>query len=98
MSPAFDVNPFPDRRRELKTWISKDAGPDASLEPLMDAAQYFQIKLARAREIVGEVNLAVSNWRERGREIGMSEGELEQFEDAFEHNEREVARRIGTLR
>ena len=53
LSPAFDVNPFRDRVRELKTWISEDAGPAAALEPLMEAARYFQVSLARAREIVG---------------------------------------------
>jgi len=96
LSPAFDVNPFPERLRELKTWISEESGPSASLEPLMDAARYFQIDARRAREIVGEVDLAVAGWRTRGREIGMSEGELDQFADAFEHAEREAARRIAT--
>jgi serine/threonine-protein kinase HipA len=96
LSPAFDVNPFPERLRELKTWISEESGPSASLEPLMDAARYFQIDARRAREIVGEVDLAVGEWRTRGREIGMSEGELDQFADAFDHAEREAARRIAT--
>ena len=27
LSPAFDVNPFPDRVRELKTWITEETGP-----------------------------------------------------------------------
>lgn len=97
LSPAFDVNPFPDRLRELKTWISETSGPDASLDSLMEVAQYFQIKAARAREIVGEVDHAVSNWRTRGRDIGMSEVELDQFADAFEHEERVAARRIGRI-
>ncbi len=95
LSPAFDVNPFPDRLREFKTWISESSGPTASLDPLMEVAPYFQIKPARAREIVTEVDQAVSRWRERGREIGMSEPELDQFADAFEHRERMAARRIG---
>jgi hypothetical protein len=30
----------------------------------------------------------------RGRELGMSAAELEQFADAFEHREREVAQSI----
>ena len=96
LSPAFDVNPFPERLRELKTWISEESGPSASLDPLMDAARYFQIGARRAGEIVGEVDLAVAEWRTCGREIGMSEGELDQFADAFEHAEREAARRIAT--
>src|SRR5690606_31546742 len=35
LSPAFDINPFPDRQRELKTWISAEAGPAASIDALM---------------------------------------------------------------
>jgi serine/threonine-protein kinase HipA len=73
LSPAFDVNPFPDRVREFKTWISDTAGPVAALDPLLEVAAYFGIKPKRAREIVAEVDGAVSNWRPRGREIGMSE-------------------------
>jgi serine/threonine-protein kinase HipA len=95
LSPAFDLNPFPDRVRELKTWISEDAGPAASLDALMVAAPYFQIKPARAREIVGAVDRAVSMWRARGRELGMTEPELDRFADAFEHRERNMAGRIA---
>ena len=29
LAPAFDLNPFPDRVRELKTWISEDTGREA---------------------------------------------------------------------
>lgn len=95
LSPAFDVNPFPDRVREFKTWISESSGPVAALDPLMEVAPYFGIKPERAREIVAEVDRAVSDWRTRGREIGMSEVELDQFADAFEHDERDAACRIG---
>jgi serine/threonine-protein kinase HipA len=95
LSPAFDLNPFPDRMRELKTWISEDSGPVAALDPLMEVASYFQVKAGRAREIVAQVDRAVANWRTRGREITMSEAELDQFADAFEHDERVTARRIA---
>jgi serine/threonine-protein kinase HipA len=43
LSPAFDVNPFPDRRRELKTWISEDAARAASIDALMAVAAYFKL-------------------------------------------------------
>jgi serine/threonine-protein kinase HipA len=94
LSPAFDINPFPDRVRELKTWISEETGPAAMLDPLMATATYFQIKAKRAREILAEVEGAVSKWRVRGREIGMSAVELDQFAEAFEHEERRVARQF----
>lgn len=91
LSPAFDINPFPDRQRELKTWISEDAGPRASIDALMSVAAYFKLDKKSATRILGEVEKAVSTWRLLGREIGMSAAELDQFADAFEHREREVA-------
>ncbi len=61
----------------------------------MEVASYFQVKAGRAREIVAQVDRAVANWRTRGREITMSEAELDQFADASEHDERVTARRIA---
>lgn len=95
LAPAFDLNPFPARARELKTWISEDRGPEASVDALMSVAPYFRMPLDRAKAVLGEVERAVARWREQGRTIGMSEVELEQFVDAFEHGERRAARRVG---
>ncbi len=97
LSPAFDVNPFPDRARELKTWISEDTGPEASMEALLSAAPYFAVPVARTREILGEVESAVAQWRDTGKELGMSEAELDQYADAFEHAERTVAKSHAAL-
>lgn len=93
LAPAFDVNPFPDRRRELKTWISEEAGPEATIDALLEAAPYFQVGAARAREILATVEDAVARWRDHGRAIGMSDVELDQFAEAFEHGERTVAQK-----
>lgn len=84
LAPAFDLNPFPHRARELKTWISEDAGPEASLDALRAASPYFRLASARRDEILGEVRRAVSSWREVGADLGMSRNELDAFEDAFE--------------
>jgi serine/threonine-protein kinase HipA len=89
LSPAFDVNPFPDRARELKTWISEETGPAASIDALLSVAPYFRIPNAAAREIVREVDAAVGAWREVGQEVGMTAVELDAFADAFEHAERD---------
>jgi serine/threonine-protein kinase HipA len=94
LSPAFDVNPFPDKARALKTWISEGSGDDASIEALMEASDSFQIRADRARELLQDVDAAVAQWRAIGAEIGMSEQELEPFEPAFEHEERGVVARI----
>ena len=94
LAPAFDVNPFPERARELKTWISEQSGPEASIEALMSICAYCRIDVAKAKSILKAVNQVVATWRKRGREIGMSEFELDQFIDAFEHKERTSATSI----
>ena len=95
LSPAFDLNPFPERVRELKTWISPDTGSEASVEALLSVAPYFRIPMRHAKEILGAVDSAVAGWRSEGRKIGMSSLELDQFADAFEHRERSAARRAA---
>ncbi len=94
LSPAFDINPFPDRLRELKTWVSEDTGPEASIEALMSVTPYFRISRERARTILREVEGAVARWRQTGRALGMSSVELDAFADAFEHEERSAAQAI----
>jgi serine/threonine-protein kinase HipA len=95
LAPAFDVNPFPDKERALKTWISEDSGPEAAIEPLMKAAGYFGLTQPRAKEILAEVEGAVSMWRDVALSpgVGMTKRNLDSFADAFEHDERQVARR-----
>lgn len=93
LAPAFDVNPFPDRQRDLKTWISEESGPNATIAALWSVLKYFNISPARAKTILGEVEAAVSGWRDVGRkEADMSNKELAAFVAAFEHSERVAAR------
>jgi serine/threonine-protein kinase HipA len=94
LSPAFDINPSPERVRELKTWISEDAGPDMTIDALMSAISYFRITKTRARKILSEVAYSVESWRTTGQSIGMSDEELEPFAEAFEHVERRAAKRF----
>jgi serine/threonine-protein kinase HipA len=93
LAPAFDVNPFPDRVRELKTWISEETGPEATIEAVLSVLSYFQISRAKAKEMLDRIEHALSKWREVGTALGMTNQELDQFADAFEHPEREAARK-----
>jgi serine/threonine-protein kinase HipA len=97
LSPAFDINPFPEKARVLKTWISEESGPDASIDAAMTAARFFALGPDEAKEVLAEVEQAVSQWRAVARqpEIGMTTNEMEAFEEAFEHSEREVAKRVS---
>lgn len=96
LSPAFDINPFPDKARTLKTWISEDSGPEASIDAVMGAARYFGLTNVRAGEILGEVVGAVEGWRRvaMGPDVGMTAREIEQFTDAFDHEESAAARKL----
>jgi len=93
LAPAFDINPFPERARELKTWISEETGPEATIDGLLSVRAYFRIRPQRAKEILGEVENAIAKWRETSRRLGMTNRELESFADAFEHQERQEARK-----
>jgi serine/threonine-protein kinase HipA len=93
LAPAFDINPFPDRTRELKTWISPETGPEATIEALMSVTAYFRIQPKRARAILREVERAVDGWRKHGRDLGMTKNELEAFAEAFEHSERTAVKK-----
>src|SRR5665213_1010799 len=44
LSPAFDADPFPERARELKTWITEDAGPAMKV-----VAPQFSVRVSPAR-------------------------------------------------
>jgi serine/threonine-protein kinase HipA len=98
LSPAFDINPTPGRARELKTPLSEDAGADATIKKLMSLVTTFRIPLARAKEILGDVEAAVDQWRDEGRKLGMTARDLDAFAEAFEHEERAEARREASQR
>jgi serine/threonine-protein kinase HipA len=75
-------------------WLSADAGPEATIDALMSVIAYFRISARRAKEILREVERAVAGWRKAGRAVSMTDRELEQFTDAFEHSERKAAQKI----
>lgn len=84
LAPAFDMNPFPDRYRELITWISANAGPEASLDALRSEAPYFRIEAARSETILDEVSRAIGHWRQTGARLGLTKRELDEFAAAFD--------------
>jgi serine/threonine-protein kinase HipA len=85
LAPAFDLNPFPDKARESKTWLMPDTGPITSLEQLIENAAYFSVSRTDAEAIVAKAVSALTKWRELAvsREVGLTEAELEDWEPAF---------------
>ena len=93
LAPAFDVNPFPDKDRESKTWLSEQDGPITDLQMLLARAPYFALDPEQALAILAEVHAAVSNWRPLALspEVGLRLAELNDFAPAFEHEQMEAA-------
>lgn len=93
LSPAFDLNPFPDKLRESKTWLSEDTGPIDSIGQLLGKAAYFYLDQSQALTILAEVHAAVTDWRQvaLSKEVGLPHRELADFAPAFEHAEMEAA-------
>lgn len=95
LAPAFDLNPFPDKDRELKTWLTEESGPTGSVDDAIAAAPYFHLAPDAARGILGEVLHAVTQWRTVAQSTGvdMTARELEAFAPAFEHEQLHAAKR-----
>jgi serine/threonine-protein kinase HipA len=95
LSPAYDINPFPDRERVLKTWPSEDTGPDATLDNALQAARYFNLSEAHAMDIIRQVHEATSQWKKVGLELGLHKNNLEEIRNAFKHCETKEAAKIS---
>jgi serine/threonine-protein kinase HipA len=88
LAPAFDLNPFPDKDRESKTWLSEDSGPITSTQQLLDQAARFELSQPQAQSILKEVAAAVNRWRDMATsaEVGLQSQELNDFRPAFERH------------
>ena len=86
LAPAFDLNPFPDKDRETKTWLSEDSGPITSTQQLLDQAARFELSQPQAQSILEEVTTAVKRWKDVATSagVGLQTHELNDFKPAFE--------------
>lgn len=96
LAPHFDVNPFPDKDRESKTWLSETTGPITALDMLMAQARYFSLPPAEAVRVLAQVYAAVRDWRTmaRSQEVGLLARELDDFAPAFEHDQMDAVRGV----
>lgn len=93
LAPAFDLNPFPDKDRESKTWLSEQDGPVTDVQMLLARAAYFALDAQQALTVLAEVHAAVSQWRRTATspDVGLGAAELDDFAPAFEHEQMDAA-------
>lgn len=89
LAPAFDLNPFPEKDRESKTWLSEDTGAITAIDDLLAHAGYFNLNAEQALQTLSEVVDSVDTWRSvgAGRLVGLSATELDELAPAFEHGQ-----------
>lgn len=88
LAPAFDLNPFPDKARALKTWVAQDSGDASSLSEALRVAGQFNLSARSARVVLAQVKEAVAGWRGQARKLEMSAADITSFAPAFEHPEK----------
>ena len=74
LSPAFDVNPNPDKGEHVLTIDGNDASPDSSL--LMATAEFYRLAPKAANQVALEVRSAVRGWEIRAKKIGLRNSEI----------------------
>ena len=93
LAPAFDINPQPERHRQLETGISELSGYEASIEAVIEAAPFFDLSedraMANLQRLVGTIG---DQWEGHCRDAGMSPSEVAAYRGAFQHPEVEKAR------
>lgn len=96
LAPAFDINPFPDKTNESKTWLSEEDGPIAAVPTLMARASYFALPAQAALTVLGEIVRAVIDWKAvaTSNAVGLKAKEASQFTPAFEHEQMTFARSL----
>lgn len=96
LAPAFDINPFPDKERESKTWLSEQTGPISDVADLMDQCGYFALTVDQAVKHLSDVYHAVKNWKitALSATVGLKPHELDDFAPAFEHDQMGKVQRL----
>jgi serine/threonine-protein kinase HipA len=86
LAPAFDMNPFPDKDRESKTWLSEQAGPIVDVSTLLAHCAYFALTPVQAQQVLAEVATAVAGWKALAQSpaVGLQAHALNDFAPAFE--------------
>lgn len=88
LSPAFDINPSPSRHRVLETGIIQSGSFDASLEIALEACEFFDLKLEKAKEQASEMaNIISRSWKQALRSEGCTPDDVQDYTNAFQHEE-----------
>ncbi len=93
LSPAFDINPAPDRNPHLETAIMEGGTHERSILLALEACAFFEIPEEEARTMIRTAAEQIAQgWREAFREVGVTGDLARAYEPAFDHAEADLAR------
>ena len=78
LSPAFDINPNPDK--DDHALAIDDVDPRPNTGTLIASREYYRLSAKRAGEIDEEVRGAVRSWKEEATRLGVPRNEIETLE------------------
>ena len=81
LSPAFDLNPIPDKHEHELNFDGRSTLPD--LEPILATAPLYRLSDASARAVTDHIRSAVASWREVARDIGLGRDEQDLMAPAY---------------
>lgn len=74
LSPAFDVNPNPDKDHHVLAIDDGDPSPDSGL--LLATADYYRLPKKAVGKVVEDVRAALRGWEKRARALGARPSEI----------------------
>ena len=93
LSPAFDLNPNPDRPDRLSTAIDLD-DTTADIATALSVSGYFRLSLAEARSAIASIFNATTGWRNEAADLNLPSQEIDRMAEAFETERRRAASNI----
>jgi serine/threonine-protein kinase HipA len=87
LSPAYDLNPNPNRPDRLSTAIDLD-DTKADMGTALSVSGYFRLSLAEARSEVASVRDGTSGWRSEAAALNLPHREIDLMAQAFETDQR----------
>ena len=82
LSPLYDVNPSPDNKNILSTYITQnDNSQDIDLA--LSVCEYFDLNLEDAQQIINNFKDVIKNWRIVAKQLGLNKSEIDKMETAF---------------
>jgi serine/threonine-protein kinase HipA len=75
LSPAFDVNPNPEKNEHVLTLDGDDGSPDSGL--LLATRDFYRLTAARSSQVEKEVRDAVRGWATLAKRTGLRNSEID---------------------